>query len=415
MKNDSIINWELWCKLNEGKNIKLDTKFNHDVMRIRELIYEQKPDNLMPWQADNPQNTGKVSANLTPDDLVKGAENASKAIQTAATSPEFWDWMAIPLAFVPVLGTAASGLSLLWSAKLKYDEGDNFGAGLNAMFAFLPYVGSALAAKAKPVLQKLLSGTKPAQLTAEEMKIFNELGTKAPLLKSSILSTKYGVDKLLEVVNSNSAKLTTLLGADKFNEVKTLLSAAEGLSPVETKELAKKMSQILSSANLANALRVLSKAKTSTKFVQKPEIWTHLSPAPEIIPNIVKTGKWIPPGENLFQFTTKVNTPPVGMDLSNIGLSITKQNAKSPYFQKGKFFSPAQTKDKFLVTTNLPESAFQPNVHYTNYSTFEQSRNVGVLKPQFRDMKNFNFYLQGDDGAFYLLDKNILKGLAGQL
>jgi hypothetical protein len=412
MKNDSIINWELWCKLNEGKNIKLDTKFNHDVMRIRELIYEQKPDNLMPWQADNPQNTGKVSANLTPDDLVRGAENASTAIQGVATSPEFWEWMSIPLAFVPVLGTTASGLSLLWSAKLRYDEGDNLGAGLNVMFAFLPYVGAALAAKAKPVLQKLLSGTKPAQLTAEEMKIFNELGSKAPLLKSSVLSSKYGVDKLLEVVNKNSAKLTTLLGADKFNEVKTLLSAAEGLSPVETKTLAKKISQILSSANLANALRVLSKAKTPTKFVQKPTTWTHLTSSPEIIPNIVKTGQWITPGENLLNFTTKVDN---ASTLIGDSFFVGKQNALAPNLQKGKFFSTPQPNHKFLITTDLAESAFQPNINRVNWSTFEQSKGVGVLKPQFRDMKNFNFYLQGDDGVFYLLDKNILKTLAGQL
>jgi hypothetical protein len=403
MKNESIINWELWYEIKGKKDIKFQT----EIYRLKDLMVEQKPDNLMAFQSDNPHNTGKVSSNLTPDDLVRGAENASNAIKTITNSDEFWDWASIAFAFVPVVGLGLSSLSMLWSAKLKHDDGDNFGAGLNVMFAFLPFVGSTLAAKAKPVLQKLMNGTKVTQLTREEMQIFKELGSKAPLLKSSILNTKYGVDELMKVVNSNRAKLTTLLGSEKLVQVENLLRASEGLSPVETKKIASDISKILSGANMANAVRVLTKALTKTKFVQQPNVWTHLTNAPEIIPNIVKTKKWITPGEKLENFSTVVNN-------SDGVLSLSRENWLSPNMQLGKFF-PGGGTEKFLVTSKLPKTAFQPNVNRANWSTFEQSRNVGVLKPEFRGIENFNFYMKGDDGAYYLLDKNILSRLSGEL
>ena len=47
---------------------------------------------------------------------------------------------------------------------------------------------------------------------------------------------------------------------------------------------------------------------------------------------------------------------------------------------------------KWLVTTDLPDDAFQPNINGGNTDTLEKSHDIGVLKPQHRDIKNFKFY-----------------------
>jgi hypothetical protein len=171
------------------KNILL--KMNYDSSKT---LSEQKPDNLMFGQADNPAYTGKPASKLTPTDLAKGADKASKEIAEFRKSlgldnPHTWLQIGSIAAFlIPGIGTAlALGISLGFDAAdtiVYWNEGDKEMAGLSALLSVLPLVGdipgvksfsSSVIKSTKDKLKKVAQGVKNVQFLPNELQLVNYL------------------------------------------------------------------------------------------------------------------------------------------------------------------------------------------------------------------------------------------------
>lgn len=128
--------------------------------------------------------------------------------------------------------------------------------------------------------------------------------------------------------------------------------------------------------------------------------WTHFTRNEDLIKYLKEKKKWIGRGESMENFDYEV---PVG------GLSITRANRTSPNFLKGEAY-PGAYGLQYLVTLtpkerypgdnfeslNWGEEKFKfpfiPNLNGVNKKSFKDSRFVGVLRPEYRDIDNFRFY-----------------------
>jgi hypothetical protein len=155
------------------------------MIRLKQILTEQKSDYLQPYQADNPANTGKVAANLTPDDLQRGSENAAKALKeldphTVLTILQFIT------PFIPVVGWfAAAGIGLA-NAAMYAGEGDTKQAGIETIFALLPGVGKIvqkipaigkLGARGMASLGRKLATSKSPMLNKFELHLIKNLAS----------------------------------------------------------------------------------------------------------------------------------------------------------------------------------------------------------------------------------------------
>ena len=166
-------------------------KMNYDSSKT---LSEQKPDNLMFGQSDNPAYTGKPASKLTSKELVKGAEKASKETAEFRKSlgldnPHTWLQIGSVAAFlIPGIGTAlALGISLGFDAAdtvVYWNEGDKEMAGLSVLLSVLPLVGdipgvknfsSSVVKSTKDKLKKVAQGVKNVQFLPAEIQLVNFL------------------------------------------------------------------------------------------------------------------------------------------------------------------------------------------------------------------------------------------------
>jgi hypothetical protein len=121
-----------------------------------------------------------------------------------------------------------------------------------------------------------------------------------------------------------------------------------------------------------------------------PTTWVHVTR--DLLPFqlIVKTGKFIGKDEDLSQF-----------NVTTQGKFRNFVNHKSLYFKKGSMF-PGYEANNHIITTDLPDTAFQPNRNGINYDSLDKSDDVAVLKPEYRYAKNFKFWIRDTkDRKFY--------------
>jgi hypothetical protein len=126
-------------------------------------------------------------------------------------------------------------------------------------------------------------------------------------------------------------------------------------------------------------------------FKQTPNIWTHKTYSEELIDHLKNGGDFIGKKEDL----TKFNVP-------NKGTFRTFVNLHSPNFKKGSIFQGFEL-HPYLITTDLPDDAFQPNWNGKNYDNLEDSQNVGVLKPEYRSSENFKLWKKNKNNEFELI------------
>jgi hypothetical protein len=210
-------------------------KMNYDVSKT---LSEQKPDNLMFGQSDNPFNTGKVASKLTPTDLKRGAETASKQVAELRKSlglddPHTWLQIGGVAAFlIPGIGAAlALGLSLGFDAAdtvLYWNEGNKEMAGLSALLSVLPLVGDIPGVKnfsasviksTKDKLKKVAQGVKNVQFLPNEMQLVSYIKkNNVQIAKSADNKIKVNLKKKKQapaILNTikGGAKLGLHLGA----------------------------------------------------------------------------------------------------------------------------------------------------------------------------------------------------------
>jgi len=133
--------------------------------------------------------------------------------------------------------------------------------------------------------------------------------------------------------------------------------------------------------------------KQAEIFKQTPSIWTHATWSEDLINRLLKGEPFIGEKEDLSKF----NVP-------NVGKFGTLMNNHAPNFKKGSIFHGFETHE-YLITTELPDEAFQPNWNRKNYDNLEDSQNVAVLKPdvKYRKAENFKLWKKNNKGEFELI------------
>ena len=137
-----------------------------------------------------------------------------------------------------------------------------------------------------------------------------------------------------------------------------------------------------------------TKPETETLTIT-PTTWTHATNSEELVQRILSGQPYVGRKEDLNQF----NRP-------NRGSFATYVNQHAPNFKRGGVFSGYEISD-YIITTELPETAFQPNWNATNYDSFDASQQVGVLRPQYRAASNFKVWRRTASGPYELMRTNM--------
>jgi hypothetical protein len=230
-------------------------------------LSEQKPDNLMMGQSDNPIYTGKAGGamNLSSAELSKGAEAASKQMaqlrkDLGLDNPHTWLTIGqIAVFLIPGIGTAiALGINLGIDAvdtAMYWNEGDKEMAGLSVLFSLLPFVGEipgvqqfskSIIKSTKDKLIKVAQGIKNISFTPQEIKLANFMKTNAQQItnvgsrKITLnLSKNIKAPKLLSVIKAGG-KFSAELGAYDYvaNQYHNIYQSVQSDTP---KAIAEKM------------------------------------------------------------------------------------------------------------------------------------------------------------------------------
>ena len=141
----------------------------------------------------------------------------------------------------------------------------------------------------------------------------------------------------------------------------------------------------------------LLKEVTNEIYHDDSNTWTHVTNRPETIEIIKKAKVFWGLNEDAGEFDYEINK----------GLSGNKQNQNSPNFYRGKLY-PGTEGTQYLITfkstKSFPGDDFEsndwknvdypliPNGNRVNRISFKKSSNIGIIKPEFRGIKNFKFY-----------------------
>jgi hypothetical protein len=140
-------------------------------------------------------------------------------------------------------------------------------------------------------------------------------------------------------------------------------------------------------------------------YQNNDDTWTHITSKDEVIELIKSKGKWL-----------GINEDPNEFNYAITRISPDKQNTNTPNFLKGKLYlGPTH---KYLITfkpkQKYPGDNFEslnwkevdypliPNSNRANKKSFAASDKIGVLKPEYRDKKNFKFYKYNEDIKKYI-------------
>lgn len=126
-------------------------------------------------------------------------------------------------------------------------------------------------------------------------------------------------------------------------------------------------------------------------FKMTPDTWAHATRSKELVDLLLSGKDFVGEKEDLIKFNVPIVGPFAKYD-----------NKDSPNFVKGRLFH-GYDKHPYLITTELPDEAFQPNWNSRNYDDLDKSSNVAVLKPEYRDAKNFKLWNRNQDGVYELI------------
>lgn len=161
---------------------------------------------------------------------------------------------------------------------------------------------------------------------------------------------------------------------------------------------------------------ILKEALSSDIYRDEENVWTHVTNKKEVIDNIKKAKAFWGVNEKKEDFTYYI--PLSGKEKLTAG----KQNSSSPNFYKGKIYLGGEG-IKYLITFKSPKPypgdskesnnweeidyPLIPNGNRANKISFNNSANIGILKPEFRDIKNFKFYEYDEENKVYKELKDI--------
>jgi len=196
--------------------------------QLRRIISEQRPDNLMPFQPDNPRYTGKAggATEISPDDLMRGLQNAKKDLELTGPIVMFVDSLMIPG------GAFAQELLGLFMGATEYAKGNKKTAAFIAILSLIPFVSQIK--KLTPTLSKLgkegiatlsskLSGANKIPLTSIERTAVNELSYNIQPIENSLTKIQDAVNK----TTNYKGRYIRVYGKEKFQSLFSKLVKGE--------------------------------------------------------------------------------------------------------------------------------------------------------------------------------------------
>lgn len=289
-KNEEIIR-DILLKMNYDTSMTL----NENV-----LVLEQKPDHLMPWQPDNPVNTGVPRSKMTSTDLVRGMKNASAARQgfleeLSKLTIDDWQHIADWIGLVPLIGDAVdvvnAAVYLVRSIIAYSDNEITKGQNLLIEFALslvavIPLAGTPVKLLLKNIPWSAFAkgGTELAQILAKNLEKLS------PPLKKIIK------DNLDDVISFITKKINSLKGLLSNNMVRRFPKIVSVLS-----ESVKLLENIVKGLREMLKPIVTAGAKTVPKVVQKTA---------KTSAKVVKTGSKV--GKQTVKWTGKILAAPPG-------------------------------------------------------------------------------------------------------
>lgn len=199
----------------------------------KKQLAEQKPEQLMPFQPDNPAQKGKPG-------YVKPILQGKPMSLDNETIHMIADIASIGALFIPGIGLLASAGIELANAALYASEGETKEAGLRAVFALLPGLPSV--AKRIPGLQgmtqkgidALIKAVQAKKVTPAQKVILNKIGVNKDFIKTEIES----------LIKSKAATNAKQIATSKLSSAKKTLLQKVGQGTIKATKIGTQMAAV---------------------------------------------------------------------------------------------------------------------------------------------------------------------------
>tara|TARA_R110002153_G_scaffold258461_1_gene417858 strand:+ start:2929 stop:9447 length:6519 start_codon:yes stop_codon:yes gene_type:complete len=143
--------------------------------------------------------------------------------------------------------------------------------------------------------------------------------------------------------------------------------------------------------------------KITLEELSKPDTFTHRTMSKDAITNWADGGQVIGKKEDLKDFDSRVPNNPLEAASKKEGI-----NRQSPNFQKGGVYSGKVKPGEFVVVTK-GDNKFIPSASFQNRKTFDKSSGISTLKPDSRQLSNFDLYKVNENGELVKQNWNNYK------
>tara|TARA_R110000782_G_scaffold182467_1_gene272825 strand:- start:1011 stop:10463 length:9453 start_codon:yes stop_codon:yes gene_type:complete len=149
-----------------------------------------------------------------------------------------------------------------------------------------------------------------------------------------------------------------------------------------------------------------SKESVSMEEVITPDSWTHRTSSLEAVLDFVNSGEVKGEGRTIEGFTAEV-----GKNEMN---PVSQRGEVN--FQKGGLYGKQIGKPgEYIIITKQSQDNFIPNRSGVNKSSFDKSKDIGILKPgEGRKIKNFDIYKVNEDGSLSKIDVQTMESQKGE-
>jgi hypothetical protein len=233
---------------------------------------------------------------------------------------------------------------------------------------------------------------------------------------------KEEIDKRIEDVDAQIKKLQerdvaeaqSIIDGEKDGQRPVEVTKEEAIKALKAENevrLKSKLPAILESeANILKKQEELIKdkqdaiqEKITLEELNKPDTFTHRTMSKDAITNWADGGQVIGKKEDLKDFDSRVPNNPLEAATKKEGF-----NRQSPNFQKGGVYSGKVKPGEFVVVTK-GDNKFIPSASFQNRKTFEKSSGISTLKPDSRQLSNFDLYKVNEKGELIKQNWNNYK------
>ena len=167
---------------------------------------------------------------------------------------------------------------------------------------------------------------------------------------------------------------------------------------IEAQQIKRKIKEITE-----RALEPGINEKITLEELNEPDTFTHRTMSKDAITTWADGDQVIGKKEDLNDFDSRVPKNPLEAAAKKEGF-----NRQSPNFQKGGVYSGKVKPGEFVVVTK-GDNKFIPSASFQNRETFEKSGGISTLKPDSRQLSNFDLYQVNENGELVKQNWNNYK------